>query len=115
MNKKGFTLVELIVVIAILAVLGLILVPQVTGYIGAAKDSVGKANAKSCYSQGISYIVASEANGALDKDITVKVDEKCKFDNAAIADKLGGFTSASWSDGDKTYTWNGTTGAFSVK
>ncbi|WP_442878363.1 type II secretion system protein, partial [Anaerorhabdus sp.] len=28
-NKKGFTLVELIVVIAILAVLGLLLVPQI--------------------------------------------------------------------------------------
>ncbi|WP_442878015.1 type II secretion system protein, partial [Anaerorhabdus sp.] len=31
--KKGFTLVELIVVIAVLAVLGMLIVPQVTGAI----------------------------------------------------------------------------------
>ncbi|MEA4875486.1 prepilin-type N-terminal cleavage/methylation domain-containing protein, partial [Anaerorhabdus sp.] len=50
LNKKGFTLIELIVVIAILAVLALLLVPQITGYIQASKDSVGAANARTCYS-----------------------------------------------------------------
>jgi type IV pilus assembly protein PilA len=39
-NKKGFTLIELIVVIAIIAILALILVPQVTGYIDNANEVV---------------------------------------------------------------------------
>lgn len=37
-NKKGFTLVELIVVLVILAVLAALLVPALTGYIDKAKE-----------------------------------------------------------------------------
>lgn len=45
MNKrKGFTLMELVVVIAILAVLGLLLYPQITNYLNNAHDAVDKAN-----------------------------------------------------------------------
>lgn len=33
-NKKGFTLVELIVVLVILAILAALLIPALTGYIG---------------------------------------------------------------------------------
>ncbi len=43
-NRKGFTLVELIVVISILAVLALILVPSVIGYTARAKEEVCKLN-----------------------------------------------------------------------
>lgn len=37
-DKKGFTLVELIVVLVILAILAALLVPALTGYIDKAKD-----------------------------------------------------------------------------
>lgn len=37
-EKRGFTLVELIVVMAILAILASLLVPSLTGYIDRAKD-----------------------------------------------------------------------------
>ncbi len=37
-NKKGFTLVELIVVLVILAILAALLIPALTGYIDKAKQ-----------------------------------------------------------------------------
>lgn len=37
-NKKGFTLVELIVVLVILAILAALLIPALTGYIDKARN-----------------------------------------------------------------------------
>jgi len=51
LNKKGFTLIELIVVIAILAILAAILIPAVTGYITKATDAKNAANCRSLYAQ----------------------------------------------------------------
>ena len=65
-NKKGFTLVELIVVLVILAILAALLVPALTGYID-------KANKQK---------VASEQYGALDS--TVKETDKAE----TIADAM---------------------------
>jgi type IV pilus assembly protein PilA len=48
-NKSGFTLIELIVVIAILGILAAILVPTVGTYIGTAKDGAGKADTQSVF------------------------------------------------------------------
>lgn len=49
-NKKGFTLIELIVVIAILGILALFLVPQFMGYANDAKLQVAKANTRTVWS-----------------------------------------------------------------
>jgi type IV pilus assembly protein PilA len=51
LNKKGFTLIELIVVIAILAILAAILIPAVTGYITKATEARDQANCRALYSQ----------------------------------------------------------------
>jgi len=48
-NKKGFTLIELIVVIAILAILMALAVPAYTGLKKQSASQVAKANARSCY------------------------------------------------------------------
>ena len=47
-KNKGFTLVELIVVLVILAILAAILVPALLGYIDAAKNKQTVLDAKSC-------------------------------------------------------------------
>ncbi len=51
-NKKGFTLIELIVVIAILGILAAILVPTITGFIDDAKQNTDLANGKMMYTSG---------------------------------------------------------------
>jgi prepilin-type N-terminal cleavage/methylation domain-containing protein len=44
-NKKGFTLIELIIVIAILAILAAIAIPMFTGITESANNAVNQANA----------------------------------------------------------------------
>lgn len=48
-NKKGFTLIELIVVVAILVALMLMLVPRLTGFTDEATRTANSANARSIY------------------------------------------------------------------
>ena len=56
-NKKGFTLVEIIVVIAIIGILSAVLVPSVTSYIDKAKKSASMQNAINRYQEYVLSLV----------------------------------------------------------
>lgn len=55
-EKKGFTLIELVVVIAIIAVLTAVLVPSVAGYVDTARDTTALANAKLAYTTAVALV-----------------------------------------------------------
>ncbi|MBQ8268301.1 MAG: type II secretion system protein [Clostridia bacterium] len=50
-NKKGFTIVELVVVIAVIAILSAVLIPTFSGVTGKAKEEALKADLKAAYTQ----------------------------------------------------------------
>ena len=60
-NNKGFTLVELIVVLVILAILAAILVPALLGYIDKAREKSVTTNAEAAYVAA--QALATEAYG----------------------------------------------------
>ena len=73
-NKKGFTIVELVVVIAVIAVLAAVMIPTFSGVIGKANDSALKSELKAAYTQ-YTYEVADNGEEAA-HDIFVKYDGK---------------------------------------
>lgn len=88
-NKKGFTLVEIIVVLVILAILAAIAVPSVLGYVNEAKDERYIQEARSIYVVIQTEEARYEAlNDTADHyaDIADKAEEMTKLTNITIKD-----------------------------
>lgn len=69
-NKKGFTLVELVVVIAIIGVLAAILVPSMMGYVKKSRVKTANGNAKTAYNAAAEAFADLETQGKLGKTVT---------------------------------------------
>ena len=85
-SKKGFTIVELVIVIAIIAILAAILIPSFAGLIQKGKDAAALADARVIYSE---YIAA---NDEVDDPVYVKVTQDdtavyFKVENGQLSDK----------------------------
>ena len=76
MKQKGFTLVELIVVLAILAVLSAIMVPSLTGYIDKAKNTQLLSIARSVYTAAQVEVSEAYARGPLEVRSETNITDK---------------------------------------
>lgn len=61
-SKKGFTLIEMIIVIAIIAVLLLIMVPTMNGFVKTAQNEKDLANARSLYTSAKAQYTAASVH-----------------------------------------------------
>ena len=105
-NKKGFTLAELLVVVAIVAILVAISVPIFTAQLSKAQKATNQANMRAAKVAAVAQYMTSEKDGE-------KVFYKYNLENGTVAesdkdpsDATNGYTELSINDaaGDDKYT-----------
>ena len=89
-KKKGFTLIELIVVLVIMAILAAAAIPTVMGYIENSRKAAYLANVRAVYQAGQSAIAEAMAAGTAitisDNDFTITGSTKFSTRVGALTD-----------------------------
>lgn len=104
LDLKGFTLVELVVVIAVIAILIGILAPAYTKYVERSRESTDLANARSAYSEIMMRLAEKEE---IPDPITIPLKQKMSDWQTPLPISIGGVTF----DGQNTDNWVGTPGS----
>lgn len=98
-NKKGFTLAELLIVVAIIAVLVAIAIPAFTSSLNKAKHAVDLSNMRAAYSEAVVAYLESADKDAPDtvtanelKSTAGVTNSTVTWSNTKITVKLGDIT-----------------------
>ena len=89
-NKKGFTLMEMLIVVAIIAVLVAIAIPTFSGQLERANQATDAANVRAAYAEAMVNAISNGTNaGSATTDAAMKSDSWNKLDDA---ESIGGTT-----------------------
>lgn len=134
-NKKGFTLMEMLIVVAIIAILIAIAIPTFASSLNKARVATDEADIRAGYASVMADVLMNEndktaTTGATNKVYTLTVDGsvdsgtgtgaaaayECKGNNTNAAVEVGGVKVGAWSKGNTvSYTYNYQTGKVEIK
>jgi type IV pilus assembly protein PilA len=110
-DKRGFTLIELMIVIAVIGVLAAIAIPQFTAYRTRSLNSSAVADLRNAATAQESYFADNQAYCSVVGDLTGSTYGLYLSDNVTLAISeatTSGYTMTSThSSGDQTYTLSG--------
>lgn len=92
-NKKGFTLAELLIVVAIIAVLVAISIPIFTSQLEKSREAVDMANLRAAYAEASADAIGTDKAG-VSKAVTITqktagfTDTTAKIGNVAVTDSV---------------------------
>jgi len=114
-NKKGFTLMEMLIVVAIIAVLVAIAIPVFNGALTKSKEAADVANVRATYAEWQTAMLTENTKAPADKDaflkgpagtdtLTLNYLDKLTVADGTITYKASKLTDAANAD-SKIFTW----------
>lgn len=114
-NKKGFTLMEMLIVVAIIAVLVAIAIPVFNGALTKSKEAADVANVRATYAEWQTAMLTENTKAPADKDaflkgpagndtLTLNYPDKLTVASGTITYTASKLTDAANAD-SKTFTW----------
>ena len=100
-NRKGFTIVELVIVIAVIAILAGVLIPTFAGVTSKAKDSKALQEAKNAYTADLATL-----NGQVTEAEIAKYTNNELQGTFTFADDGESYTYSFENDDNITYTFD---------